>query len=458
VAAADTGARRHRLLALGAVVLASAFAGRSSLPIVTQIILPGALVLVAACSAPLGLAALLACAILSPWAVSTGTQTWVTLVLPLLAALLAGWSVRWLRRGDRTILRSGAARAVLAFSAVAVASFGVAVFLSTGCGAHAPLRAQLGGLAGLMLPPGAFVVAADELDPRAAEDLTWLFLLLGGAVVVYRFLPGLTLYSWWFLPYGADGSLFWVWLVALASGQALANQRLHAEWRVALGWLVAIVFYLALAQRSDWLAGWMPPLLAFAVVIAVVAPRIAIAAGAAGGLFLLAAWGWVVPRVASPDNLYSLSTRLDAWAIMRHVIAINPVLGLGPANYYYCTPQFPIRGYAVHFSSHNNYIDIVAQTGALGLLCVGWFAVACALAGWQLRRRLPPGTAAHGLVCGCLGGLAGTLAAAALGDWWMPFVYNVTLNGLRATGSAWIFLGALVALARRTGAAGPGQK
>jgi O-antigen ligase len=252
---------------------------------------------------------------------------------------------------------------------------------------------------------------------------------------------------------GSQGSVFWVWLVALASGQALANRRLHAEWRVALGWLVAIVFYLALTERSDWLAGWMPPLLALAGVIAVAAPRIAIAVGAAGGLFLLAASAWVVPRVADTDNLYSLSTRLDAWAIMRRVIAINPVLGLGPANYYHCTPLFPIRGYAVHFSSHNNYVDILAQTGALGLLCVAGFAVACALAGWQLRRRVPQGTATHGLVCGCLGGLAGTLGAAMLGDWWIPFIYNVTLNGLRSTVSAWIFLGVLVALARRNGTA-----
>jgi hypothetical protein len=453
VAVADVGGQRRPLPALGAVVLASALAGRPGLPVVTQIILPGALMLLAACSAPLGLAALLACAMLSPWAVSTGTQTGITLVLPLLAALLLGWTVRWLRRGDRTLVRSGSVRAVLAFAAVAVASFGVACLPASGCGAHAPLRAQLGALAGLVLPLGAFVVATDELDGSAAEHLIWFFLLLGVGVVVCRFVPGLSVIWSGLVQPGADGSLFWVWLVALASGQALANRRLHAEWRVALGWLVAIVFYLTLAQQSDWLAGWMPPLLALAVVMFVARPRLAIAAGAAGGLLLLAAWGWVVPMIASPDNLYSLSTRLDAWAIMRQVIAINPVLGLGPANYYHCTPLFPIRGDAVHFSSHNNYLDIVAQTGALGLLCVGWFAVACAAAGWQLRRRVPHGTAAYGLVCGCLGGLAGTAGAAMLGDWWIPFVYNVTLTGLRSSVSAWIFLGALVALARRNGGA-----
>lgn len=37
-----------------------------------------------------------------------------------------------------------------------------------------------------------------------------------------------------------------------------------------------------------------------------------------------------------------------------------------------------------------------------------------------------------------------------LGDWVLPFVYNVTFNGLRASVLGWIFLGGLVALERMT--------
>jgi hypothetical protein len=33
-----------------------------------------------------------------------------------------------------------------------------------------------------------------------------------------------------------------------------------------------------------------------------------------------------------------------------------------------------------------------------------------------------------------------------LGDWVLPFIYNVGLNGMRASLLGWIFLGGLVAL------------
>jgi uncharacterized membrane protein YeaQ/YmgE (transglycosylase-associated protein family) len=47
---------------------------------------------------------------------------------------------------------------------------------------------------------------------------------------------------------------------------------------------------------------------------------------------------------------------------------------------------------------------------------------------------------------GALGGLMATLAAGMLGDWFLPFVYNVGLEGFRASSFTWFFLGAAVAL------------
>ncbi len=41
----------------------------------------------------------------------------------------------------------------------------------------------------------------------------------------------------------------------------------------------------------------------------------------------------------------------------------------------------------------------------------------------------------------------GTMVAAVLGDWVLPFVYNVGFNGFRASVLGWLFLGGLVALA-----------
>ena len=124
---------------------------------------------------------------------------------------------------------------------------------------------------------------------------------------------------------------------------------------------------------------------------------------------------------------------------------VNPLTGLGPANYYWYAPLFPILGYSVRFSSHNNYLDIIAQTGLLGLLCFLWFIVAFSSLAWRLTKKLPEGFS-RAYVIGALGGLAGSLIAGMLGDWVIPFVYNVGLSGMRASLLGWLFLGGVVAV------------
>lgn len=145
------------------------------------------------------------------------------------------------------------------------------------------------------------------------------------------------------------------------------------------------------------------------------------------------------------ENLRDLITRLEAWRVLAEIVKVNPISGLGPANYYWYTPLFPVLGWYVSFSSHNQYVDIVAQTGLLGLACFLWFAWGVGRLGWRLRARVPEGFA-QVYVYGALGGLAGTLVAGLLADWVLLFVYNIGLKGFRASVLGWLFLGGLVAV------------
>ena len=144
--------------------------------------------------------------------------------------------------------------------------------------------------------------------------------------------------------------------------------------------------------------------------------------------------------------------------MIAEIVKVNPILGLGPANYYWYTPLFPIRGYAVQFNSHNQFVDLVAQVGLVGLACFLWFIFEITLIGWYLRNRVPDGFA-RGYVYACLGGLAGTMVAAMFGDWVLPFVYNVGFVGFRASIYAWVFLGGLVAIEQmvKNGVLSPGS-
>src|SRR5678815_543640 len=149
-------------------------------------------------------------------------------------------------------------------------------------------------------------------------------------------------------------------------------------------------------------------------------------------------------KLVSTDE-YSISTRFDAWSIMGQIIKISPVWGLGFANYYWYTPLFPIRGYAVSFNSHNNYLDIVAQTGFVGLVFFLLFLWQAGRLGWHLRDQVPQGFA-QAYIYGALGGLAGMVVVGMFGDWVLPFFYNVGLSGFRSSMLGWLFLGGLVSL------------
>jgi O-antigen ligase len=140
------------------------------------------------------------------------------------------------------------------------------------------------------------------------------------------------------------------------------------------------------------------------------------------------------------SDVYSFETRIEAWEILWEIIKVNPLFGLGPANYYFYTPLFSIRGYNVSFNSHNQYVDVVAQIGLLGLICLIWFFWEIGKIGWGLMKRAPEGFE-KAFAFGAMGGLVGTIVAGMLGDWIVPFVYNVGFSGFRASMFAWLFLG-----------------
>jgi hypothetical protein len=155
--------------------------------------------------------------------------------------------------------------------------------------------------------------------------------------------------------------------------------------------------------------------------------------------------GYILISNAIATEEYSLGTRVDAWVIVTEITLVNPILGLGFANYYWYTPLFPIRGWRVNFNSHSQIVDIFAQTGVLGLLSFFWFAGELGNLGLRLREKVPDGFA-RAYVYGALGGLVATLFAAFLVDWVLPFIYNIGLGGFRASILAWIFLGGLVSI------------
>lgn len=392
---------------------------------------------------PLGLFLLIFAALYLDIEIKTGSATSPNIAMVLVPFLFVIWVVDMLVR-QRQI------RIIPSRVFVPLSGFLIVCLLAIGFGqlpwfifsSAAPLRSQFAGLAIYLLSAGIFVLAAHLLsDQKWLERLTWFFLALAGVYILVAIIPSVNRIVMPRIPSGVSGSLFWIWLVALAFSQALLNRRLHLRWRVLLFCLTAATFYLALVVHYDWKSGWVPPLIAIGVILWLWSPRLGLLLLLVGAVF---SWDLSFQLIASDQ--YSFDTRMAAWQIvLGQIVRVNPILGIGFANYRLYARQFPILGYYIQFNSHNNYVDIIAQTGLLGLAFFLWFAWELGRLGWRLRSQVPEGFP-KAYVAGALAGLVATLVTGMLGDWVLPFVYNVGMNGMRASLLGWIFLGGLVAL------------
>jgi len=375
----------------------------------------------------------------------SGAQ-FLSIGLVLLAC--AGWGLELITTRRATLFGAPVVRMLLCFMGAAVLSFVVGQYPWYPT-SPAPMRAQIGGLALFLASGGLFLVMSHQVRSVAhLRRLTWIFVALGGLFVAQQLVTAAPIVRLNQVTQpDTVGSLFWTWLVAVAASQAAFNVELTWVKRLGLVAVVGLTVYRCVFVASDWVSGWMPPIIALAIILTVRFPRLAVSSAA---LALAPA----VDRLATGMELlwrtesYSWSTRLEAARLMAQILERNPWLGYGPANYYNYTELFPIFGWWVRFNSHNNYLDIVAQTGIIGLALFVCFAMAMAAEAWRLRRVANGFGRAYAI--GALAGLVASLVAGALADWIVPFAYNVGLKGFRSSLLFWFFLGGATALTRLT--------
>jgi hypothetical protein len=394
----------------------------------------------------IGIAGVIIAGLIIPFTIGTGTGTSINAAVLCVGLLTGLWIFDMLVYKHRIQFKPSRVNLPLfIFMIVCIISFITGQINWIVFARLAPVRAQIGGFAVFILSVSAFLLVANHIENLTwLRRLTWIFLGLGAIYIIGRIIPGIRVFIDQLFQYGSTVSLFWVWLVALASSQAFFNRQLGLRFRLLLMLLVIATIYVSLAQSYTWKSGWLPALIGLLATVWIGAPRLRLPVIVAGLMIV-----WLNFREAESyltgSEGYSISTRVEAWRIIWEIVKVNPVLGLGFANYYFYTPLFPILGYYVQFNSHNNYVDIIAQTGFAGLICFLWFIGELGVSGWRLKEEVSEGFA-KAYIIGALGGLVGTLVAGMLGDWFLPFVYNVGLNGFRSSVLGWLFLGGIVAI------------
>lgn len=359
----------------------------------------------------------------------------------LVAAMLGLWIMNMfvVQRGFQFV-RSLAMIPVLIFLVIATLAFFFGQLTWFVFAYHAPIDAQIGGYVLVVFSVGGLLLAAHLIkDIRWLQIIVWVFLGLAALYIAGQVLSLPSMDR--IFHYGVTSqSMFWTWLVTLAFSQVIYNDSLSRWKKGLLLALVLCTFYVSFVKGYEWKSGWVPPLVAVITLLAIRYRHITIFAlplAITGALYI------AVDLIASDQ--YSWGTRVDAWNIVLDLSEVSPFLGTGFANYYWYTPLIPIRGWRVNFNSHSQYIDLIAQTGYLGLISFALLLFVLGRLSWKLSQRSSNGFALAYAHAG-LSGIIATYVAAFLGDWVLPFVYNVGWAGFRAGILAWIFMGGIISL------------
>jgi hypothetical protein len=359
----------------------------------------------------------------------------------IIALMLGLWILEmFIIRRDFQFVQSQVMLPIVVFLVISSLSFFIGQIPWFVFARQAPLDAQLGGYAVFLFSVGGLLLSAHLIkNIRWLKIIVWTFVCLTGLYIVSRAL-NLEIIIRLYNPGYVSQSMSWTWLVALVAGQLLYNDQITPRIKWMLAGLILVTFYVAIFEGYEWKSGWFPPVIAVLVLTGLRYRKLLIF----GLPFVLFATLYIIMDVIASED-YSWGTRVDAWLIVLEISRVSPLLGMGFANYYWYTPLFPIRGWRVSFNSHSQFVDLIAQTGYIGLLAFIWLFFEFGRLAWNLTKQLPPGFP-RAYAYGVFAGICASIVAASLGDWVLPFVYNVGLAGFRASILPWIFIGGAISL------------
>jgi len=200
-----------------------------------------------------------------------------------------------------------------------------------------------------------------------------------------------------------------------------------------------------LHMNTVWLSGWLPLVIMCAVATWFRSRRLFVLFALVGVAFMAMNFDVIYANVVQSNLDEGSGSRLDLWQVALDHVMRHPLFGSGPAGYaaYYMTYN-PLDAR----STHNNYFDVLAQNGVVGLLLFVALVVRLGIMGLKniAASNRQEDLFVRILATGSLAGLVGGLSAMMLGDWVLPFAYNQTILGFDNALFTWIFWGSIVSL------------
>lgn len=374
----------------------------------------------------------------------TGTASKIVLSLVLGLALIGIWFFQLLVGGKKYHLRSSPVnKAILWFVGVSIFAYIWSNLLRDpfllDWEHYIPVR--LGALAvNIGLPLLSLVVYNKIKEEKWLRWMTWLTVGIGGFIV----LAVLGHFQLDRMFQNGYRGLFATWVVSMAYAMALFNEKLPKWLRgvlllIAAGWVIQDFLL-----HTSWLSGWVPFAASTAIITFFRSRKLFFSLVVIAAVLAAINFPWLVQRIYHDKVAQGDTNRPLLWAMNLDLVSKHPLFGVGPAGYapYYMTyhPEFAL-------STHNNYFDVLSQTGLMGSLMFIWMMGSFLVVGMSTRRAVfGRRNFQEGYANAAFAALSGALVSMMLGDWVLPFAYNQTITGFDNALFTWIFIGGMLSL------------
>lgn len=388
---------------------------------------------------------LLAAVLLNFFTIPTGTQSRLVISLLIAILLVGSWLISpFIHKRRRRLQPSPINLPLILFVIVNVISFIWAGMMRdpliwTPNSWYIIQGAAL--LVNVLLPLLTLYIVNIVTEVRWLRIYVWTTIGLGAFVVASELLhmPFGSLY------FNGERGLFAMWVVVLATALALTDRTLSRWVRGMLLAIVAAWLVKNFLLNTLWLSGWIPAVVAIALVIWFRSKKLTLLVFVL--LIIYIAWnaGPLYQRIFVANAEEGSLSRLDIWAMSLTHVANHPLFGMGPAGYAVYNMTYHPQDAR---STHNNFFDVLAQTGIVGSMAFLWMFGAFIYVGNRVRRFLFgrrdfEEAFAIATLSGCIGVLVGMM----LGDWVLPFAYNQTISGFDNALFTWFMLGGMTSLA-----------
>lgn len=386
--------------------------------------------------------------------IGTGSNTGLNIAFIISSALVASWIVGMLIRREISLTPSLLNRPAL----LLVGLFGLSLLIGRihwiqGVGRLTSMQVQIAQVMLVWLSMGIMLLTGNRVTERELRRFTYLFLALCTAAVINAF--GASLFSFPYLFEDTVG-MFPSLVAALGLGLARYDTRLPLMLRLGLVALVAAWFVWGAVLAVELASAWVPILCGLAVMLFFYSKKGFVLATVAGmALVALFPQRMLAPFKAVLDE--GTIYRGDLWLKVINTTRPSPIFGLGPANYQPYTlrsiafnPETyrHLPDYTWEMPSHNQYVDLFAQSGLLGLFAYIWLLAAALITARRIYLHGRDGFS-RGYGLAMTGVVSAMAAVGIIGDWILPYVYNIGIKGFRQSVFTWIFLGGLIILHQR---------